>query len=50
MGLKHIAITELLDQKDIVGDLLSNIIWNYKTDFLVEANVLINNIYSYTVS
>lgn len=47
MGLKHIAITELLDQKDIVGDLLSNIIWNYKTDFLVEANVLINNIYSY---
>lgn len=48
MGIKHIAITELLDQKDIVGDLLSNIVWNYKTDFLVEANVLINNIYSCT--
>lgn len=48
MGVKHIAITELLDQKDIVGDLLTNIVWNYKTDFLVEANVLINNIYSYS--
>lgn len=48
MGIKHIAITELLDQKDIVGDLLANIVWNYKTDFLVEANVLINNIYSCT--
>lgn len=48
MVVKHIAITELLDQKDIVGDLLANIVWNYKTDFLVEANVLINNIYSYS--
>lgn len=42
---KHIILDELVDQRDIVGDLLSNIVWKYKSDFLLKAKVLANSLY-----
>ena len=44
---KFIQMNDLIiDQKDIVGDFLSSIVWILKQQFLIETNVLRHNLYS----
>lgn len=43
--LNVLEVKKVIDYRDIVGDLLGNVVWKLKSDFLIKSNVLMNSLY-----